>query len=115
MLPVRTDGKGFVRGIVHGTSQSGQTLFIEPEEIVDLNNRLKLAEAEVADEERRIFVKFSGWVAEEADAFDAGARRRRDARRRSPRRRDHGRRHGRRASRSSTTRRGSRCSTRAIR
>ena len=69
VLPVRTDGKGFVRGIVHGTSQSGQTLFIEPEEIVDLNNRLKLAEAEVADEERRIYVKFSGWIAEEADAF----------------------------------------------
>jgi DNA mismatch repair protein MutS2 len=71
VLPVRTDGKGFVRGIVHGTSQSGQTLFIEPEEIVDLNNRAKLAEAEVLDEERRILVKFSGWVAEEADAFDA--------------------------------------------
>jgi DNA mismatch repair protein MutS2 len=69
VLPVRTDGKGFVRGIVHGTSQSGQTLFIEPEEIVDLNNRMKLAEAEVQDEERRILIKFSGWVAEEADAF----------------------------------------------
>ena len=71
VLPVRTDGKGFVRGIVHGTSQSGQTLFIEPEEIVDLNNRAKLAEADVLDEERRILVKFSGWVAEEADGFDA--------------------------------------------
>ncbi|MCW5807352.1 MAG: Smr/MutS family protein, partial [Deltaproteobacteria bacterium] len=71
VLPVRTDGKGFVRGIVHGTSQSGQTLFIEPEEIVDLNNRAKLAEAEVLDEERRILVKFSGWVAEEADGFAA--------------------------------------------
>ncbi len=72
VLPVRTDGKGFVRGIVHGTSQSGQTLFIEPDEIVDLNNRMKLAECDVADEERRILVKFSGWVAEEADAFTAG-------------------------------------------
>ncbi|MBA3392691.1 MAG: Smr/MutS family protein [Deltaproteobacteria bacterium] len=71
VLPIRTDGKGFVHGIVHGTSQSGQTLFIEPEEIVDLNNRAKLAEAEVLDEERRILAKFSGWVAEEADAFEA--------------------------------------------
>ena len=69
VLPVRHDGKGFVRGIVHGASQSGQTLFIEPEEIVDLNNRLKLAEADVMAEERRIFVKFSGWIAEEADGF----------------------------------------------
>ncbi len=69
VLPVRHDGKGFVRGIVHGASQSGQTLFIEPEEIVDLNNRLKLAEADVQAEERRIFVKFSNWVGEEADGF----------------------------------------------
>lgn len=69
VLPVRTDGKGFVRGIVHGTSQSAATLFIEPEEIVELNNRMKLAEAEVADEERRILAQFSGWVAEEAEAF----------------------------------------------
>ncbi|MGE5185969.1 MAG: endonuclease MutS2, partial [Acidobacteriota bacterium] len=69
VLPIRHEGKGFVHGIVHGTSGSGQTLFIEPEEIVDLNNRLKLAEADVADEERRIFIKFSGWIAEEADAF----------------------------------------------
>jgi DNA mismatch repair protein MutS2 len=71
VLPIRTDGKGFVKGIVHGTSQSGQTLFIEPDEIVELNNRLKLAECDVADEERRILVRFSTWVAEEADAFDA--------------------------------------------
>jgi DNA mismatch repair protein MutS2 len=71
VLPVRTDGKGFVRGIVHGTSQTAATLFIEPEEIVELNNRMKLAEAEVADEERRILTEFSGWVAEEADAFIA--------------------------------------------
>ncbi|HTL33448.1 MAG TPA: hypothetical protein VL326_09995, partial [Kofleriaceae bacterium] len=73
VLPVRTDGKGFVRGIVHGTSQSAATLFIEPEEIVDLNNRMKLAEADVADEERRILTQFSGWVAEEADGFSASA------------------------------------------
>jgi DNA mismatch repair protein MutS2 len=71
VLPVRTDGKGFVKGIVHGTSQSAATMFIEPEEIVDLNNRMKLAEAEVADEERRILTQFSGWVAEEADGFTA--------------------------------------------
>ena len=69
VLPVRTDGKGFVHGIVHGTSQSGQTLFIEPDEIVDLNNRCKLAECDVTDEERRILARFSGWVAEEADGF----------------------------------------------
>ncbi|MCE9577169.1 MAG: Smr/MutS family protein [Deltaproteobacteria bacterium] len=68
----RRSGKGFIPGIVHGTSGSGQTLFIEPQEIVELNNRKRLAECDVADEERRIYVKFSGWIAEEAPAFDAG-------------------------------------------
>ncbi len=72
VLPVRHDGKGFIPGIVHGTSGSGQTLFIEPQEIVELNNRKRLAECDVADEERRICVKFSGWIAEEAPAFAAG-------------------------------------------
>jgi DNA mismatch repair protein MutS2 len=71
VLPIRTEGKSFVKGIVHGTSGSGQTIFIEPEEIVDLNNRKKLAECEVADEERRVFTRLSSWVAEEADNFDA--------------------------------------------
>jgi DNA mismatch repair protein MutS2 len=69
VLPVRTDGKGFVRGIVHGSSQTAATLFIEPEEIVELNNRMKLAVAVGRDEERRILTQFSCWVAEEADAF----------------------------------------------
>jgi DNA mismatch repair protein MutS2 len=62
VIPVRVDARSKVRGIVHGTSQSGQTVFVEPEEIVDLNNRLKLAELEVAEEERRILVELSRYV-----------------------------------------------------
>ena len=46
-----------------------ETSHAEFQEIVELNNRLKLAEADVADEERRILTQFSGWVAEEAEAF----------------------------------------------
>ncbi|HTJ41936.1 MAG TPA: Smr/MutS family protein [Kofleriaceae bacterium] len=74
VLPVRHDGKGFIAGIVHGTSGSGQTLFIEPQEIVELNNKKRLAECDVEDEERRIYIRFSGWIAEEADAIDAALR-----------------------------------------
>ncbi|MBK9069484.1 MAG: Smr/MutS family protein [Myxococcales bacterium] len=72
VLPVRSDGKGFVPGIVHGSSQSGQTFFVEPQEMVELNNKLTIAECDVADEERRIYAKFSGWIAEEADGLAAG-------------------------------------------
>jgi DNA mismatch repair protein MutS2 len=62
VVPVRVDARAKVRGIVHGTSQSGQTVFVEPEELVDLNNRLKLAELEVIDEERRILSELSRLV-----------------------------------------------------
>ncbi|HEY7956811.1 MAG TPA: endonuclease MutS2, partial [Polyangia bacterium] len=64
VIPVRVDARAKVRGIVHGTSQSGQTVFVEPEEIVELNNRLKLAELEVAEEERRILAELSRLVEE---------------------------------------------------
>lgn len=59
VVPVRADARTRVRGIVHGTSASGATVFVEPEEIIDLNNRLKLAQLEVADEERRILADLS--------------------------------------------------------
>ncbi|MFH0902252.1 MAG: MutS2/Smr-associated SH3 domain-containing protein, partial [Pseudomonadota bacterium] len=69
VLPVKSSLRARVRGIVHGTSQSGQTVFIEPEEIIELNNRLKLAESEVAEEERRILAELSSLVREAAPAI----------------------------------------------
>ncbi len=59
VVPVRADARTRVRGIVHGTSASGATVFVEPEEIIELNNRLKLAQLEVLDEERRILAELS--------------------------------------------------------
>jgi DNA mismatch repair protein MutS2 len=72
VVPLRADARSKVRGIVHGTSQSGQTVFVEPEAVVDLNNRLKMAESDVAEEERRILAELSGYVREELDAIRAG-------------------------------------------
>jgi DNA mismatch repair protein MutS2 len=65
VVPIRVDARSQVRGIVHGTSQSGQTVFVEPEDVVDLNNRLKLAELEVSEEERRILAELSRLVENE--------------------------------------------------
>ena len=39
VVPVRADARGQLPGVVHDTSASGQTLFVEPFEIVELNNR----------------------------------------------------------------------------
>ena len=66
VLPIRSGEKGNVPGIVHGTSGSGQTLFIEPTELVELNNDLQIAQMEVAEEERRILSRLSDLVAREA-------------------------------------------------
>lgn len=59
VVPVRADARTRIRGIVHGTSASGATVFVEPEEIIELNNKLKLAQLEVAEEERRILAELS--------------------------------------------------------
>ena len=48
VVPVKSEYRGEVRGIVHDTSQSGATLFIEPEAIVNLNNKLK--ELEISEQ-----------------------------------------------------------------
>ena len=54
VLPVRSDARGKVPGIVHDASRSGTTVFIEPEAVVDLNNRLKQAEFTVIRETERV-------------------------------------------------------------
>ena len=53
VIPVRTDAAQPVRGIVHATSSSGATRFVEPLDSVELNNELvELGEAEREEEER---------------------------------------------------------------
>ncbi len=69
VLPIRVDGRSRVRGLVHGSAQSGQTVFVEPEALVELNNRLKLAEWEVLEEERRILEELSAEVEAQMSAI----------------------------------------------
>jgi DNA mismatch repair protein MutS2 len=70
VLPVRADAGPVVQGIVHGSSASGATLFIEPQEVVGLNNELKVAEIAVVREEARILAELSAAVGEEWRAID---------------------------------------------
>jgi len=62
VLPVLASARAKVPGIVHNASQSGQTLFVEPEGMVELGNDLAIANAMAAEEEERILTLLSGTV-----------------------------------------------------
>jgi len=71
VLAVKASSRSAVPGIVHDTSASGNTLFIEPLELVEANNRLRELEAMEAAEVGRILVELSERVRQVAD--DLGA------------------------------------------
>jgi len=73
VLPVRVSDKSRVPGIVHGYSASGQTAFIEPRELVDINNELRWAQIELEEEKNRVLERLSGLVADHADALERNA------------------------------------------
>ncbi|MEI7705357.1 MAG: Smr/MutS family protein [Deltaproteobacteria bacterium] len=54
VLPVLASSRAAVPGIVHNASQSGQTLFVEPDGMVEMGNELAIANAMAAEEEERI-------------------------------------------------------------
>ena len=60
VLPVKaSDKKRFQGGIVYGSSATGQTIYIEPQPLVELNNALRMAENDVAQEELRLLRQLS--------------------------------------------------------
>jgi DNA mismatch repair protein MutS2 len=59
VLPILAGARSAVPGIVHNASQSGQTLFVEPDSMVELGNELSIANAVAAEEEARILRELS--------------------------------------------------------
>jgi DNA mismatch repair protein MutS2 len=66
VIPVRAEAKSKISGIVHDTSQSGATVFIEPMTTVNLNNTLRTLELEEKDEIVRILSGLTDAVRESA-------------------------------------------------
>ncbi len=71
VLPVKASYKTHVKGIVHDASGSGQTVFIEPQAVIDAGNRLKIAQSELQEEEFRILSRLSRMVARNGDGLRA--------------------------------------------
>lgn len=72
VIPVKADMRGKVPGIVHDVSASGATVFIEPRELVELNNSIKVADLEIEREVRRILRELSALVAAQSEVILAG-------------------------------------------
>ena len=72
VIPVKADMRGRVPGIVHDVSASGATVFIEPRELVELNNSIKVADLEIELEVRRILRELSVLVAAQSEVILAG-------------------------------------------
>jgi DNA mismatch repair protein MutS2 len=67
VVPVRADRRGQLPGVVHDTSASGQTLFVEPMDVVELNNRWRELQSAERHEIERILTVLSQHVGAEAD------------------------------------------------
>ena len=71
VIPVKVEQRRRVQGVVHGSSSSGQTVYIEPLETIEQNNDLvRLLEEELA-EIRRILQEMTSKVGEQADGIAA--------------------------------------------
>ena len=66
-VPVRSEFKGAFRGIVHDSSASGATVFMEPFVVVEVNNELREMRAEEEREVRRVLLRMSGEVGARAE------------------------------------------------
>lgn len=72
VIPVLAQARAAVPGIVHNASQSGQTLFVEPQELIGMGNDLAIAQSLVLEEERKVLLDFTHQLAREAAVLRRG-------------------------------------------
>jgi DNA mismatch repair protein MutS2 len=75
VLPVKIGSRHRIDGIVHATSASGQTVFVEPSAMMALNNEVRLAEFAVEMEIQRILQRLSALVMAHVPALRANFQR----------------------------------------
>ena len=62
VVPVKVEHRGDVPGLVHDTSSTGATVFVEPQQVVEINNQIKVLEGREEAEIERILASLSAEV-----------------------------------------------------
>ena len=72
VIPVKAEYKAEVKGLVHDTSSSGATFFIEPMSVVELNNEIRVLQSKEQQEVDRIIMELSALVGGYAEQIQGG-------------------------------------------
>ena len=62
VLPIKSGMQHFTPGVIHGSSQTKQTVYMEPEIIIPINNRLRQCEVEIEDEIEKLLTELSRYL-----------------------------------------------------
>jgi DNA mismatch repair protein MutS2 len=70
VIPVKGGMQHFVPGVIHGSSQTKQTVYMEPEAVIPMNNRLRQVDVEIEDEIERLLLEISEYLATQTSEFE---------------------------------------------
>lgn len=70
VIPVKSGRQHAIVGVVHGSSQTKQTVYLEPDKIIPINNRLREVEVEIEDEIERLLQALSEYLQQNVTDFE---------------------------------------------
>ncbi|MGH7428411.1 MAG: endonuclease MutS2, partial [Candidatus Methylomirabilaceae bacterium] len=69
VIPVKSSARGGLKGVVQDRSASGVTVFVEPQEVVELNNQLRLLQRDEEEEVRKVLARLTAALRPTTDAI----------------------------------------------